>query len=92
MSLIMNHTFLFRTTETDDSKVFLGNNGKYYCKRYGLALHEITESWAINLAWMEANRSGRFEHLVITEGYDIPHMTNPDAQSYIVSRMLQNVK
>ena len=80
--------YLFTTTESD-SHTITKDNGKYYCKRYGLPTMEISENVVKNIAWFELNRRGRFEHLVNRENEGIPTMTNKPAQQFLVTRALQ---
>lgn len=49
--------FLFRTNETDSSDMYKGADEKFYEKRYGLPLIEVTEEWAMYVAWMHINRT-----------------------------------
>lgn len=74
--------YLFTTSERDNDTV-TKDSGKYFTKRYGLPVTEITEGQARNIAWMELNRRGRFEHLV-DRSTAIPTLTNKEAQIYLV--------
>jgi hypothetical protein len=79
--------YLFTTWERDN-KTITKNEGKYFCKMYGLPVYEITEEEVKRIAWFELNRRGKFEHLIIREGVDIPKMTNEPAQKFLVERAI----
>jgi len=52
--------YLFTTwvnVKADDCKVYKGSDGKLYCRRYGLGVQEITEDWAMSLAWNHINNT-----------------------------------
>jgi len=80
--------YLFTTSERDNDTI-TKVNGKFFTKRYGLPTTEITEDQVKQIAWFELNRRGRFEHLVIREGQNIPILTNKQAQNNIVNNALQ---
>lgn len=60
-TIIKTNTFLFTTwvnCRQDDARLYMGSDGKIYCKRYGLPVEEITVDWAMSLAWFHINRTG----------------------------------
>jgi hypothetical protein len=84
-------TFLFATSESDSESIFRDAAGKYYSKRYGLPIMEIKKEWAETQAWFQCNRLGRFEHLAVRVPGEIPQLTNPDAQAFIVNVMMKTL-
>lgn len=89
-TLIKDYKFLFATSETDDKRFYLGTDGNYYEKRYGLPLLQATEDWVRSQAWFEANRRGWFTHLVYyNDGDWMPRLSNPEAQQYIVNNLIK---
>lgn len=84
-------TAIFRTSESDDKTIYRDSEGNYFCKRYGLAPHEIDQNYVKSIAWEECNRRGMFEHLIyFKEGDFMPYLSNKPAQDFIVSLFMGN--
>jgi hypothetical protein len=79
--------FIFSTSESDTMTITKDDNGNYFERRYGLPCFPLTIDQLKTIAWFECNRRGYFKHLLYyVEGDNLPKLSNPDAQEFIVNQ------